>query len=188
MTVLEILETASLYLNLREEFDYYFNDNNLVTPSNDVEYRFGILLKALNLVIVEIATEFKPLYFKEIVNFENNKFQISQLTQSPLKIVEVSDNLKTYKFKITNGYIEINCSGNKSVRYSIIPEELSQTDSIYYFNTVYQKPLAFGACMEFCRLMGDSEESKIWEGYYYKSLKNCLKLDGTFKMPKRRWL
>ena len=187
MTVLDVLETASLYLNLREELDYYFNENNSTTPSDEVVKKFNNLLKALNLTVKEIATEFKTLFYEEKKTFENNKLKISTLSQKLFKVFEVKDENKAYNFKIIDDYIVINSNGEKVVSYAYVPEELESSDDICYLDNIYEKTLALGTCMEYYYLTNIFDEATIWEDRYNKSLQNCLRESGKHNLPKRRW-
>lgn len=188
MTVLEVLETASLYLNLREELDYYFNEDNLTTPSEEDATKFNNLLRALNLTVKEVGTEFKNLYYEENITFENNKANISSLSQTLFKIVEIRDEFQTFNFNIIDDYILINSNGTKTIRYITVPEDLTKDDNIYFFDAIYEKPLALGTCMEYYYINNIFDEAKVWEERFYKSLQNCLRGIGSYNMPKRRWL
>lgn len=187
MTVLDVLETTSLYLNLREELDYYFNDNNNTPPSSEVQKKFETLLKALNLIVQEIAIEFKPLYKEENLTFTNGMANLDSLTETVNKIVCVKDDIKFYKFAVCNGKILIDANGSKVVKYSYIPENLLQTDNILFDEQIGEKVLAFGVCMEYLYLQNIFDEVEIWEDRFYKALKNSLRNVGRYNMPKRRW-
>ena len=188
MTVLDVLETASLYLNLRNDFDYYFNENNNTSPSSEVQNKFATMLKALNLIVQEVAVEFKPVYMEENLNFVNGVGDLSSLTETVNKVVCVKDIFKSYKFSVINGKILADVNGEKIIKYSYIPEELSQTDDIPFDEQVGEKTLAFGVCMEYLFLNNVLDEVSVWEDRFYKSLKNSLRNVGRYNMPKRRWL
>ena len=189
MTVLDVLETASLYLGYREELDYYFNEDNSTTPSDEVQNKFSSLLKALNLTIEEIATEFKPMYTEETLTFELGKASLENLTQKVNKIVCVKNKNTFYKFSVENGYIVCDgVSGERTVKYSFIPEELTETDDVVFDEEISEKTLALGVCMEFMFLTNAFDEVSVWEDRFYKSLKNSLRNVGRINMPRRRWL
>ena len=133
MTALEVLETVSLYLNLRDELDYYFNEDNSTLPSTDLQNKFSTMLNALNLAIKEIATEFKPVYFEEKVNFVNGEFSVSSLSKTANKIICVGDDLAQNKFCVLNGYIKTDCNGEKTVKYSFVPDDLTTSDDVDFF-------------------------------------------------------
>ena len=187
MTVLEVLETASLYLNIRGELDSFFNSRSIIPPSEEEETKFNNLLKALNLVVREISSEFKPLYYVESVTFENNRAKISSLTQQLLKIVEIKDANQSYKHTIVGDEILIDSNGPKAVKYTIVPEQLVMYDDVNFFESIYEKPLALGVCMEYYYMNNIFDEANVWEERFYRSLQNCLRTTGRYIMPESRW-
>ena len=189
MTVLEVLENASLYLDLRQDLDYYFNEDNVTLPSSENQNKFNLMLKALNLILQEIAIEYKPVFLEEEIEFLDGKASLELLSESVNKIVSVSDENKLYKFSIVDGYIVCNINGNKKVKYSIIPSGLDADDDIECFcDEISVKTLTFGVLMEYFFLNNRFDEVSVWEERFYKSLKNSLRQTGRINMPKRRWI
>jgi len=188
MTVLDVLETASLYLNLRNELDYYFNENNSTLPSSENQNKFNLLLKALNLIVQEIAIEFKPVYKEESLTFVEGVASLSSLSEAVNKIVCVKDNNSLYKFLVEEGNIICETNGEKTVKYSFVPKVLEADDDICFDEEISEKCLAFGVLMEYMYLLNAFDEVSVWEDRFYKSLKNCVRDVGRYNMPKRRWL
>lgn len=189
MKVLDVLEAASTYLNLRDDFDYYFNEDNSTAPSQAIQDEFAVLLKAFNFMVKKIASEFVVLKYSEDVEFVSDSFSISSLTKDVGRILSVKVLNKSKKFWIENGYIKTNFSGQATVKYSYLPQDFaSNADFNIFSGYLGITTLALGVLCEYFLIKNNFDAHSVWNQKFEESLKSNLREFGTFVLPKRGWL
>lgn len=189
MTVLEVLENASLYLNLKEEFESIFNNDKSAEVTEETQNQFEKLIDCLNLVVSDIAGQYCKLMTTEKVQFVDNSFDILNLTKCANKIFFVKDeNGFKQNFKIIDNKIVCENSGNFTVEYSFYPQKFTKDDELSIFSgKIGVKTFALGVACEYCFVSGFFDDAKIWEERFVNCLKNNLRKIGHSHMPKRRW-
>jgi len=189
MTVLEVLENASLYLNLKEEFESIFKDDKSVQISEETQNQFDKLVNCLNIVVNDIAGQYVKLLTSEQVEFIDNSFDIFNLTKNVNKIFYVKDK-DGYKlnFKIVDNKIICDKSGNFVIEYSFYPQKFTKNDDLSVFcGKISLKTLALGVACEYCFISGFFDDAKVWEERFINCINSNLRKVGHSHMPKRRW-
>lgn len=189
MTVLEVLENASLYLNLKEEFEGIFDSEKNIEVSDETQNQFNKLVDCLNIVVSDMACQYCKLLTCEQVCFVNNCFDILNLGKCANKIFYVKDK-DGYKlnFKIIENKIVCDRSGEFIVEYSFYPQKLTKDDNLNVLGgRVSVKTLALGVACEYCFISGFLDDAKIWEERFVNCLNSNLRKIGHSHMPKRRW-
>ena len=188
MTIRSILKTACLFLNkqnLCEKID--LPDLTDVDEADKNEIAF--LLKCLNLVYQEIATDYIPLLHKENIQVVDNKILFTDLEKKFFEVVSIKDeNGCKVKFKTYPNYIEVN-KNEVDIVYKYTPASLDALISTMenFSNKVSEITFAFGIVMEYSFINGLHEDALIWEKRFKDALfirsgkKSCIKL------PVRRW-
>lgn len=189
MTVLEVLENASLYLNLKEEFESIFNKESNVEISKETQNQFDKLISCLNIVANDIAGQYCKLITIEEVNFIDNSFNIDQLSKKVNNIFAVKDKNGLRKnFKIIDNKIICDNSGKFIVEYSFYPNAFGKDDNLNVFGgKVSLKTFALGVASEYCFVNGFFDDAKIWEERFVNCINSNLRKIGHSHMPKRRW-
>ncbi len=189
MKVLDVLEAASTYLNLQNDFDYYFNEDNTTLPSQAVQDEFAVLLKAFNFAAKKIASEFVVVYASENVEFVNNELEISSLSKNVSRVLKVNFLNKNRKFCVENGVIKTSFSGQATIKYSYLPNDFAQNADFNIFNgRVSITALALGTICEYFLIKNNFDAHSVWKQKFDESLNFCLREFGTFVLPKRGWL
>lgn len=187
MTVLEVLKSACLYLDVLEEYKNYFNSTTTQLTENQQNY-ISKLLHAFNLVVKDISSGYVNVKTKEQVELENNTFNLTNLTKSLHKVLNVYQNGIRKKFKIFETNLVTEFSGKAEIEYSYYPQDLTIKDDFNIFNgKVSIKTLALGVASEVNFISSNFEEAKIWEERFNNNLKYDLKDSINFKLPSKRW-
>ena len=189
MNVLQVLKSASLYLNLFDEFNPVFNGEGFENLSEEEQREFGKILSALNLIVCEVASEYVDLLTEEIVSFKNKQLDVCSLNKNLHKVFYIFKNNKKIKFKVVDGKICCDVDGEVRIVYSYIPEELAIGSSLeFLISKLSLKTLALGVASEYCFISGFFDDAKIWEERFVKSLQGNLKRQGKVSLPNRGWL
>lgn len=189
MTVLEVLENASLYLNLKEEFEGIFSGNSGAEVSKETLNQFDKLVSCLNIVANDIAGQYIKLLTKEEVDFVNNSFNIVDLSKKPNNIFAVKDKNGLRKsYKIIDNKIVCDESGKFIIEYSFYPQVFNKNDDLNIFGgKISLKTFALGVASEYCFISGFFDDAKIWEERFINCINSNLRKVGRSHMPKRRW-
>ncbi|MBQ3047947.1 MAG: hypothetical protein IJD48_02910 [Clostridia bacterium] len=187
MTVLEVLENASLYLNLQDEFKDIFEGKEDI--DEETYLQFEKLLKCLNIVIDDICSQYQTLKTYEEVDVSADGFEIKKLSKKINQILHIkTPNELKLCFKIVDNKIVCDYVGKIFVEYSYYPEKLKKDDCLDYFNgTISTKTIALGVASEYCFVNGFFEDAKIWEQRFLNCINANLRKLGHSCMPKRRW-
>lgn len=189
MTVLQVLENASLYLDLLDEFEPFFNSGSETEIGSETQKEFDKLLYALNLVVVEIISEYAEVITEEEIEFKNNCFEITKLSKALNRVYNIVKNKNNVEYKIFGDKIKADTEGNATIVYSYYPDKLQSLDNLGFLNSkVSLKTLALGVASEYCFINGFFDDAKVWEERFEKSLQGNLKKLGKVNLPNRRWL
>ncbi len=189
MNAKNILKISSLFLNLSDEFEAFIEKT--AEPNAENEKEFNTLLKCLNLVLDELASDYLPILHKQQVFVENNKIYLDDLQKSLKEVfaVRIPSNLKKVEFKQFPGFIEVKGNGFLEIIYSINPDYLEIDSEADYFNgRVSDKCFALGVASEYSFINGFYEEAEIWDKRFKDSLINACRKKSEISLPKRRWL
>ncbi|MBR1984183.1 MAG: hypothetical protein IKA31_00415, partial [Clostridia bacterium] len=97
MTVIEILESVGLYLNLTDDFKSFSSGTGEITE--EVELEINKILKAMNNVIEQLAFNFLNFKTKETILIKDKKFDLSLLSHKFLKVCKLESELNNKKLK-----------------------------------------------------------------------------------------
>jgi len=186
MTVLEVLESASLYLNLQEEFKDIFAQKEDI--DEEVNLHFEKLLKCLNIVVEDISSQYLTLKTIEEIQIDKNGFEINKLSKRVNQILCLKSGDTNIKFKIVDNKIICDFVGKLDVEYSYYPKKLNRKDDLDCFNgKVSLKTIAIGVASEYCFVCGFFDDAKIWEQRFLNSVNGNVRRISPSYMPKRRW-
>lgn len=187
MTVVEILKSVSLYLDLYEDFEGYFN-NDLTSVSDETKSEYQKVLLAINNVCEKLAEIFM-LKTKEQIEIKNKTLALNELVKrfkEVKNIYKVSDN-KSVSYKVFDDYIYVDYDGEVVIEYFYYPDKVTQLNDKIAFNFINERTIALGVNSEYCFMLGLFDDAKEWEERFLKELKNFSKLAKGFILPKRKW-
>lgn len=186
MKVKDILESVCLYLDLTEELEPVFNGGSL---SEEVENEYKKLILAINLTTQELCYKAMPLTTIEKVVTLDKTIIIKDLTKKAINIVQVKNNQnKKQKFKIVDDKIVLNNQGTFEVTYNYLLNSVSSCEDEIDLNFYLSlKTFVYGVVSEYYNINGLFEESKVFHEKFLTAIKQSLKQNKCFTLPKRRW-
>lgn len=184
MQVKQVLKTASVMLNLADEFQLIFDGGSV---DSQTQKEFDKLLTSLNLCYLEVCSDYLPLLEQESIFADNGKIFFTQLNKSVCQIISIkTQNGKNVKFTLFPNCIKTNYDGYLNITYSYIPSTLTLNDN--FDISITEKCLSMGTCAEYCFINSFFDDAEIWDKRFKESLQLSLKKRGGIKLPKRRWL
>lgn len=191
MTVKEILYKADLLLDagLPQGFFQGQSTDQAVIEAVNSNALVQQLVKCVNLVCDEIATEYFPLVQTQTVNVTNGEIDFSVFDSKVQSVVSVKDEIgKSVDFCYTpHGLENLSCK-RASVRYQVAYQWADFWGEVSFGSPqVTSRVVAYGVVAQYYLLCGNYDQAKSWSARFYASLQQC-KRGGKLVMPKRRWL
>lgn len=189
MTIKSILKTACIFLQKDELLSVQSLDG-IGTETDEQTKELSHLLRCLNLVLSEIATDYIPLLKTETVSSTDGKILLSSLSKDVLDIVKVENKfMLSEPYKLFPGSIET-IPGEVKITYSYEPAKLeSLTSEIENFSgKLTDRLVAYGVAMEYCFICGLHDDASIWEKRFKDGLLIAARKKSAIRLPKRRWI
>ena len=191
MTVKEILYKADLLLDAglpQEIFVGQSTDQSVAdeVSSNQLLQR---LVKCVNLVCDEIATDYFPVVQTQTVNVTNGEIDFSLFNNKVQGVVSVKDEGgKNVNFCYSqHGIANLECK-QASVRYRVAYQWTDFWGEVNFGSPqVTSRVVAYGVVAQYYLLCGNYDQAKSWSARFYLCLQDC-KRGGERVMPQRRWL
>ena len=192
MEVKNILKLAIVFLDKKDllEDEVFLGEvPETYTSSQSRTEEIESLLLCLNLVYNEIARDYLPLFSKEEIVFEQDKFLYANLSKVLLDVHSLkNENGKTIKFKMYPSFLEAKAK-KAIIEYSYEPDELEINSLIENFSSrIPARVFAYGVAMEYSFLNSLSTEALIWESRYKDALINIARKKAQVILPARRWI
>lgn len=146
------------------------------------------LVKCLNLVQNEIATEFIPLSTIEEVKAQDFKVLYSSFSKKPIAIVDARDKFyRRVRFRAFADYLMIYAASAK-VKYYYQPAEITSCEQDLTEALVPMRTYAYGVVREYYLQQSLSDEADIFEVRFKDSIEVFSRKKNQICMPRRRWL
>lgn len=188
MTAKDIIKIVLVFVNKENLLDLEEFDGNTVSTENE-QKDISHIIRCLNLVCNQIASEYLPLLNIEKFSPTNGKIEFSNFTKKPIDIYKIEDKfgLRVH-YKLFPNYIET-IDGEVSILYSYAPQEISTlNDNVESFSEkISSRIIAYGVAMEYCFICGLHDDASIWEKRFKDSLLICKRKKTEIILPKRRW-
>ena len=185
MTVKEILKLAIIFLGYDEIIDTNIFDGETQASEEDNKL-ISTLLRCLNLVVEEIATDYLPIIKVKNVTFQNGKIALSDISENLMEIISVKRN-GNIDFSEDNEYLYANID-RADVMFRKYPDKLSLNDDCSEFlKKLPARVIAYGVAMEYCFISTLSDEASIWEKRYKDGLLVLSRKNSERKLPRWRW-
>jgi hypothetical protein len=188
MEIVNILKNACVFLQKNELLDVSeLGGTEQSTPAQQKE--LNILLRCLNLVYNEIASDYIPLLHTEKLIPTNGEIGFSSFSKKLLDIKRVEDkfgirtNYKLYPDKIST------IDGPVTITYSYEPEELTDFTSVMesFSEKLTERVVAYGVAMEYCFISGLHDDASIWEKRFKDGILVSARKKSEIRLPVRRW-
>ncbi len=186
MTVKEIIIKSATLIG-REDIVNYLTDEQNSVPEQTIK-AVDVMIRLLNLVINELACSFIPMVCCENLSSQNKKILYTQLTHSPLEILNAyDDNGNDVLITATYSFAKVGAD-NVELRYSYFPQSVGLEDSVGYTERdVPSRVLAYGLCAEFAVSQGCFKDAVCWHERYADSIAE-LCAPKNVKIKRRKWL
>lgn len=187
MTIKDVLKITATYLG-RERVLTALDQMQNNGEETDGLSVINDLTRLANLVINELSLSYIPMEKTEKVTAKDNKIYYSTLTETAIKILDVSDlsgrEINAYHH---HEYLEV-VESEVFVRYTYIPTNYGLTDVVGYSEKeVPARVIAYGVTAEYCLIIHAFDESVMWHKRYMDAISDILTPKNT-KVKKRAWL
>jgi len=181
-TVKSIIETAAAMLDMKE---ISFSGSQVISNYDPTVIA---LVKCLNNVIEEIATEYVPFEAVEEVTLNNGKFNYASLQNQVFQIVKIEDDGSPCEFICYPTFAEVDTKRTKvKVRYYYIPAKVSVTGTVNY-PKLSARLLSLGVASDYALTVGRYEESVNYDKQYMYALQSAQRTRKPIRIKARRWI
>lgn len=147
-----------------------------------------LILDCINIVQMQISTDFHSLFYDEEIEVSNGEFSIENLSQKLYKVKQITQNDDLVKYSFIKDKIVL-CDGKYRIKYAYVPDDVDFASTLETHNgNLTILSLAYGVCSQFCLIKGIADESEVWQEKFEMSLLSNFKKVGEIKIKPRRWL
>lgn len=195
MKIRDIVELAAVLLQNNElintnVFWHRENENNEYVQKV-IKERLDLqqLIRCANLVVKEVACEFIPLTFRQIIKSEGGAIPYTKFEKTLLSIKSIKDlNGETVTAYTMPNYLAIE-EGTFAVTYNYIPSDKEFFEDIdFKGDKASDRIFAYGTASEYCLINGDYDNALYWERRYKDALEVLTGKETIALVPKRRWI
>jgi hypothetical protein len=186
--VKEIVKLAAIYLQLEEVLALETFGGDVAEADANTAKNLELLVRCLNLVYNELASDYVPLKHSEEVLVEDGEIDINTLEKRLISVLKLANkDGKNVKYKVYPTAIKIE-NGTYDLEYSYLPNEVELTDSIEEFGgKLTERIIAYGVASEYTLISGLFDEAELWKKRFLDSLIVATGKKSEIKMPARRW-
>lgn len=188
MEIVNIIKNACIFLQKTELLDVSELGGEKTATDEQVK-DLSLLLRCLNLVYNQVATDFIPLINTEKFISTNGEILLSSFNKNILDVRRIED-----KYGIKANYILypdkiMTIDGEVSVTYSYEPESLEALDDEMesFSEKVTERVMSYGVAMEYSFISGLHDDAAIWETRFKDGLKIAVRKKSEMRLPPRRW-
>ncbi len=188
MTTKQVINLAATFLGLDDFLECsYFLENDEEMSDNSTQI-LNQLVRCLNLVVDEIATEYLPIYAYKKIVLTNGEFAIKEIDPNINCITKITNSGgHSVAFKILQGNI-VCCENDVMVWYKKTPQKATKDGEVETFaNLLSERILGYGVAMEYSFLNNSYDDATIWESRYKQSLLNIARKKKELKLKERKW-
>lgn len=188
MTVKNIIKNACVFLSKDELLNLTdLGGENQATDEQTKDLNH--LVRCLNLVYNEIATDYIPLLNKETFLPDNGRIYFEDFSKKLLEIYRIEDKFG-YKtnYKLYPNFLET-IDGEVKITYSFEPEAIVSLDSVIesFSEKITERVIAYGVAMEYSFICGLHDDAAIWEKRFKDGILIAARKKSEIRLPARRW-
>ncbi len=186
MKIKDVVKLTALMLG-REDVMRYFENEEQTNVGEDTLSTVKTMAELVNLVISELATSYVPLTCSEEMKPVQGRIYFSDLKNTPLKVVRVSDGFGA-EINYTQYPEFIAVDRNVVIEYEYLPKNSGIEEQFPYEERVVpSRVLAYGVAAEFCIVECNFEQAVMWHKRYVSNLEEIL-FPKNANLKSRRWL
>ena len=188
MEVKEIIKLTAIYLQMEEVLELSELGGEVTEPTELASKNLELLVRCLNLVYSEIASDYLPLKHCEDVEVENSEITISALSKKLINVLSLVDLYdKSVKYKVYPTSIKVE-NGSYKLEYSYMPEAVTiESDVEEFGGKLCERVFAYGVASEYSLISGLFDEATLWKKRFLDALLAVNSKKSEVKMPARRW-
>ena len=188
MKVKEILKNVCVYLGKEELLQSAFFEDGGSELTELQSQELNKMLKCLNLVTNEIATDYLPIIKQKEVTLTGGEINVFDIDENIHEIKSIKNKFgKNLRYKYLAGKI-ICLATNVVVEYSIHPEEMELDGEAESFGgRLSARVLAYGVASECCYLDMIYDDASVWENRFKNALFVNSRKKGEITLKKRGW-
>ena len=188
MEVKKIIKLAAVYLQLEDILSLDTFGGIVTEPEANTTKNLELLVRCLNLVYNELASDYVPLKHTEEVVVETEEIDINTLEKRLISVLALADkDGKNAKYKVYPTTIKV-ANGTYDIEYSYLPQEVLLEDTIEAFGSkLTERIIAYGVASEYSLISGLFDEATLWKKRFLDSLLIATSKKSELKMPARRW-
>lgn len=189
VNVTQVVELTATYLQLEEVLEMEELGGTEVNPTELTQKNLELLVRCVNLVYQELATDYIPLKHAEEITVSSGEFLFENLTKSIINVLSLKNlDGENKKFKIYPNAIKVE-NGTYQIEYSYLPSEVSLGNEVEAFSgRISERILAYGVASEYSFISGLFEEASMWKKRFEDAVLIASRKKSPLRMPTRRWV
>ena len=189
MTALEIIKKSAVLLNERKILDDVSLNNITVSSEETVlenNFTLNRMFELLKIMMIEISTDYIQLAREKNAYANNGEIDLSTFNNL-LKVVEVKKSGVKMPFKLIDGKLTVQFTGDCIVKYLTTPNVSSLLDDVDDFKGLAGYDLLiYGLTAMYCWAVGLFNEYGVYNTIYEQKLAEAKSLK-ILTMPMRSW-
>lgn len=182
MKVRDILKGASVILSKHDLTSKLASEEEIVSSEVDM------LLVATNLILEEIACDYIPCYKIEEIVVRDNKYSISELSESLLAIRSIKDGKMQSVSHFVNGDYIVLPNGKFTIKYTYLPKRVNiDSDIIGFDRQLTDRVIIYGVVSEYYLMSGLYSEAELMRGKFESAITSASKKLTNIVMRGRVW-
>ena len=183
MTVRETVLLAAKILGVEEGVNAYFDGE-----SNEMQTQAERLLSAFHLAECSLALDYIPLHGEDEVYAMSGRVDFSALTNSPVRILGVTDLYgEPLAYTLYSRYIKTE-SGYVRVHYTYTPRVKELDDACDFDLLSSDSILVYGILSEYCLGEGLVAEAAEWDRKWKDLIATIYHTEKCKRLASRRWI
>ncbi len=190
MKIKNIIESAVKLLNLSaaeaENSECAPQDNE---PPKLSESEEKLMLKCVDFVIDDIASDYFPLIREDELFVRNGRLFFKDFPRTPTAVASVKKDGKALNFSRRFDGLQLGEDGNVTVQYAFKPAAAAvDGETEWTDGCVSERILVYGVAAEYCIAAGLDADAEMWDKRYRDALQRAvIKYLSGKSTPKRRW-
>lgn len=188
MTAKEIIKNVCIYLGKEDLLASSFFEHNGEELSKENQKDIEKIVKCLNDVTEELATQYIPILKTKEVELKQGTIDVYAIDDNIFEIVAVKTlSGRTLRYVVSGN--KMVCLASKAkITYKVYPEQINADGEAESFGgKISARIIAYGVASEYCFLDMLYDDATLWESRYKNALLNVQRKKGEIKMKKRGW-
>jgi hypothetical protein len=189
VNVKQIITLAATYLQLEDVLNMSLLGGGVLTPTEQTEKNFNLLLRAVNLVQDELACDYIALKHSETVVVNDERILFDTLQKRLLQVYFIKNEVgEAVSYRLYPNYIKIE-NGTYLLEYSYLPDEVAVEGQLELFsNKISERMLAYAVASEYALINGLFDEATTWKKRFEDAMRVATNKKSAVTLPTRRWL